>query len=40
VTGIDYLQLLEDKRAAADGAAYSIRYASLAQPAADPGDQQ
>ena len=27
VTGIDYLQLLEDKRAAADGAAHSIRYA-------------
>ncbi|MGH3235280.1 MAG: Mu transposase C-terminal domain-containing protein [Streptosporangiaceae bacterium] len=30
VTGIDYLQLLEDKRAAADGAACSIRYADLA----------
>ncbi len=29
VTGIDYLQLLEDKRAAADGAAYSISYAGL-----------
>jgi hypothetical protein len=39
VTGIDYLQLLEDKRAAADGAAHSISYAGLAQPApghADP----
>jgi putative transposase len=40
VTGIDYLQLLEDKRAAADGAACSISYAGLAQPAADPGDQR
>jgi putative transposase len=40
VTGIDYLQLLEDKRAAADGAAHSISYAGLAQPAADPGDQR
>ena len=29
VTGIDYLQLLEDKRAAADGTAYSISYAGL-----------
>ena len=41
VTGIDYLQLLEDKRAAADGAAHSISYAGLAQPApghADPGE--
>jgi putative transposase len=28
-TGIDYLQLLEDKRAAADGTAYSISYAGL-----------
>ena len=37
VTGIDYLQLLEDKRAAADGTAHSISYASLApQP---PGTQ-
>jgi len=34
VTGIDYLQLLEDKRAAADGAAHSISYTGLAQPAA------
>jgi len=40
VTGIDYLQLLEDKRAAVDGAAHSISYAGLAQPAADPGDQR
>jgi putative transposase len=30
VTGIDYLQLLEDKRAAADGTAHSISYAGLA----------
>jgi putative transposase len=36
VTGIDYLQLLEDKRAAADGAAHSISYASLAAAAARP----
>ena len=40
VTGIDYLQLLEDKRAAAGGTAHSISYAGLAQPAADPGDQR
>jgi putative transposase len=33
VTGIDYLQLLEDKRAAADGATCSISYTRLA-PAA------
>ena len=39
VTGIDYLQLLEDKRAAADGAAHSIRYAGLAPAAARP-DQE
>jgi hypothetical protein len=39
VTGIDYLQLLEDKRAAADGAAHSIRYAGLAAAAARP-DQE
>jgi hypothetical protein len=38
VTGIDYLQLLEDKRAAADGAAHSISYASLAP--AHPGRQE
>ena len=36
VTGIDYLQLLEDKRAAADGAAHSISYAGLAPAAASP----
>jgi len=29
-TGISYLQLLEDKRTAADGTAYSIRYHDLA----------
>jgi hypothetical protein len=40
VTGIDYLQLLEDKRAAADGTAHSISYAGLAQAAAGPGDQR
>ncbi len=34
VTGIDYLQLLEDKRAAADGTAHSISYAGLAAAAA------
>jgi hypothetical protein len=39
VTGIDYLQLLEDKRAAADGAAHSIRYAGLA-PAARPQPEE
>ena len=40
VTGIDYLQLLEDKRAAADGAACSISYASLAPAAAGHPDRQ
>jgi hypothetical protein len=40
VTGIDYLQLLEDKRAAADGAAHSISYASLAPAAARPDRQE
>jgi putative transposase len=40
VTGIDYLQLLEDKRAAADGAAHSIRYAGLAPAAASPDHQE
>ena len=40
VTGIDYLQLLEDKRAAADGTAHSIRYASLAAAAASPDHQE
>jgi hypothetical protein len=40
VTGIDYLQLLEDKRAAADGAACSIRYAGLPPAAGDPADRQ
>jgi transposase InsO family protein len=34
VTGIDYLQLLEDKRAAADGITHSISYTGLASPAA------
>lgn len=38
VTGIDYLQLLEDRRAAADGTAYSISYADLAPAAADRAD--
>ena len=38
VTGIDYLQLLEDKRAAADGTAYSISYADLAPATADRAD--
>jgi putative transposase len=37
VTGTGYLQLLEDKRAAADGTACSIRYAGLAPVAARPG---
>ena len=36
VTGIGYLQLLEDKRAVADGAAHSISYAGLAAAAASP----
>jgi hypothetical protein len=40
VTGIDYLQLLEDKRAAADGAACSISYASLAPAAGHPDRQE
>jgi len=40
VTGIDYLQLLEDKRAAADGAAHSIRYAGLAPAAARPEPEE
>ena len=40
VTGIDYLQLLEDKRAAADGTAHSISYASLAPAAAGHPDRQ
>ena len=40
VTGIDYLQLLEDKRTAADGAAHSIRYAGLAAAAASPDHQE
>jgi len=40
VTGIDYLQLLEDKRAAADGAAHSIRYAGLAAAAARPDHKE
>ena len=40
VTGIDYLQLLEDKRAAADGTAHSISYASLAPAAAGHPDHQ
>ena len=40
VTGIDYLQLLEDKRAAADGTAHNIRYASLAAAAASPDHQE
>jgi hypothetical protein len=40
VTGIDYLQLLEDKRAAADGTACSISYASLAAAAARPDHQE
>jgi hypothetical protein len=40
VTGIDYLQLLEDKRAAADGAAHSISYASLAPAAAGHPDRR
>ena len=40
VTGIDYLQLLEDKRAAADGAAHSISYAGLAAAAARPDHQE
>ena len=40
VTGIDYLQLLEDKRAAADGAAHSISYAGLAPAAAGPDSQE
>ena len=40
VTGIDYLQLLEDKRAAADGAAHSIRYAGLAPAAASPEPEE
>jgi hypothetical protein len=40
VTGIDYLQLLEDKRAAADGTAHSIRYASLAAATASPDHQE
>ncbi len=40
VTGIDYLQLLEDKRAAADGVAHSIRYAGLAPAAASPDHQE
>jgi hypothetical protein len=39
-TGIDYLQLLEDKRAAADGTAHSISYASLATAAAGHPDHQ
>jgi hypothetical protein len=46
VTGIDYLQLLEDKRAAADGTAHCISYARLAPGAAgqqaseEPSDDQ
>ena len=40
MTGIDYLQLLEDKRAAADGTAYSISYADLAAAAADRADHR
>jgi putative transposase len=46
VTGIDYLQLLEDKRAAAHGTAHSISYTGLAFPAAgqqpseEPSDDQ
>ena len=40
VTGIDYLQLLEDKRAAADGTAHSISYAGLAPAAASPDHQE
>ena len=40
VTGIDYLQLLEDKRAAADGTAHSIRYAGLASAAARPEPEE
>jgi len=40
VTGIDYLQLLEDKRAAADGTACSISYASLAPAAAGHPDRE
>ena len=40
VTGIDYLQLLEDKRTAADGTAHSIRYASLTAAAASPDHQE
>ena len=40
VTGIDYLQLLEDKRAAADGATHSISYAGLAPAAAGPDRQE
>ena len=40
VTGIDYLQLLEDKRATADGAACSISYAGLAPAAARPDREE
>ena len=40
VTGIDYLQLLEDKRAAADGTAHSISYAGLAAAAARPDHKE
>ena len=40
VTGIDYLQLLEDKRAAADGTAHSISYASLAPAVARPDHKE
>ena len=40
VTGIDYLQLLEDRRAAGDGTAYSISYADLAPAAADRADHR
>lgn len=39
ITGIDYLQLLEDKRGAVDGTAHSIRYAGLA-PAARPDPEE